>query len=112
MRMHFLIPREIRAALGDEQFVLRDWGYGEEAAASRDRGLRRCQSLSGGTLHRRAQPAICAASGGGRRLSSATTHGGRQLDQVFWLEEERVLSEDWVVRYKNRLLQLERQSQH
>jgi hypothetical protein len=36
----------------------------------------------------------------------------RQLDQVFWLEEERVVSEDWVVRYKNRLLQLERQSQH
>jgi len=36
----------------------------------------------------------------------------RQLDQVFWLEEERVVSEDWVVRYHNRLLQLERQSQH
>src|SRR5712664_2184307 len=36
----------------------------------------------------------------------------RQLDEVFWLEEERVVSEDWVVRYKNRLLQLERHSQH
>src|ERR1039458_2108725 len=36
----------------------------------------------------------------------------RQLDAVFWLEEERVVSEDWVVHYKNRLLQLERQSQH
>jgi hypothetical protein len=35
-----------------------------------------------------------------------------QLDEVFWLEEERVVSEDWVVHYKNRLLQLERQSQH
>ena len=35
-----------------------------------------------------------------------------QLDQVFWLEEDRVVSEDWVVRYKNRVLQLERQSQH
>jgi hypothetical protein len=33
-----------------------------------------------------------------------------QLDEVFWLEEERVVSEDWVVCYKNRLLQLERQS--
>jgi hypothetical protein len=31
---------------------------------------------------------------------------------VFWLEEERVVSEDWVVRYKNRMLQLERQTQH
>src|SRR2546430_6015382 len=36
----------------------------------------------------------------------------RQLDEVFWLEEERVVSEDWVVRYHNRLLQLERKSQH
>lgn len=36
----------------------------------------------------------------------------RQLDEIFWLEEERVVSEDWVVRYKNRVLQLERQSQH
>jgi len=34
----------------------------------------------------------------------------RQLDEVFWLEEERVISEDWVVRYRNRLLQLERPS--
>jgi transposase len=34
----------------------------------------------------------------------------RQLDDVFWLEEERVVSEDWVVRYQNRLLQLERTS--
>ena len=36
----------------------------------------------------------------------------RQLDEVFWLEKERVVSEDWVVRYHNRLLQLERQSRH
>ena len=36
----------------------------------------------------------------------------RQLDEVFWLEKERVVSEDWVVRYHNRLLQLERKSQH
>ena len=36
----------------------------------------------------------------------------RQLEQIFWLEEERVVSQDWVVRYQNRLLQLERQSRH
>jgi transposase-like protein len=36
----------------------------------------------------------------------------RQLDEVFWLEEERVVSADWVVSYKTHLLQLERQSQH
>jgi hypothetical protein len=36
----------------------------------------------------------------------------RQLDEAFWLEEERVVSADWVVRYKNRLLQLQRQRRH
>ena len=36
----------------------------------------------------------------------------RQLDEAFWLEEERVVSADWVVSYKGRLLQLARQSQH
>ena len=36
----------------------------------------------------------------------------KQLDQVFWLEQERVVSADWVVSYKTRLLQLERQSRH
>lgn len=34
------------------------------------------------------------------------------LDRVFRLEETRVVSNDWVVRYHNRLLQLERQSGH
>ncbi len=32
------------------------------------------------------------------------------LDQVFRLEEKRTVSNDWVVRYDNRLFQLERQS--
>jgi hypothetical protein len=31
---------------------------------------------------------------------------------VFRLEETRTVSNDWVVRYHNRLLQLERQSGH
>jgi hypothetical protein len=31
---------------------------------------------------------------------------------VFWLKEERVVSADWVVSYKKRLLQLQRQSRH
>lgn len=35
---------------------------------------------------------------------------GVKLDQVFRLEEKRTVSNDWVVRYDNRLLQLERQS--
>jgi transposase len=35
---------------------------------------------------------------------------GVQLDKVFRLEEKRTVSNDWVVRYDNRLLQVERQS--
>lgn len=37
---------------------------------------------------------------------------GVRLDQVFRLETTRAVSNDWVVRYENRLLQLERQSGH
>jgi transposase len=35
---------------------------------------------------------------------------GMQLNKVFRLEERRTVSNDWVVRYDNRLFQLERQS--
>src|SRR6266550_9383054 len=55
---------------------------GEEAAAARDCELRRCQPLSGGTLHCRAQPALRPAGGGRSRLSPATSDGaatGRSL---------------------------------
>jgi len=34
----------------------------------------------------------------------------RQLDQVFRLEQTRTVSNDWIVRYDNRYLQIERQS--
>jgi len=37
---------------------------------------------------------------------------GLRLDQVFRLEDTRTIANDWVVRYHNRLFQLERQSQH
>jgi transposase len=37
---------------------------------------------------------------------------GLRLDTVFRLEEDRTVSNDWVVRYNNRFLQLERQSGH
>jgi len=36
----------------------------------------------------------------------------RELEQVFCLETERSISNDWVVRYENRYLQLERQSDY
>ena len=37
---------------------------------------------------------------------------GRELDEVFCLESERSISNDWVVRYENRWLQLERSSDY
>lgn len=38
--------------------------------------------------------------------------GKRQLDEVFCLEQERVLSNDWVVQYGGQWLQVQRQSRH
>ena len=35
-----------------------------------------------------------------------------ELDRIFRLESERVISDDWVVRYDNRFFQLEPQSRH
>jgi hypothetical protein len=37
---------------------------------------------------------------------------GRELEQVFCLETERSISNDWVVRYENRYFQLERQTDY
>jgi hypothetical protein len=44
-------------------------------------------------------------------------HNGRfrraaELDRIFRLESERVVSQDWVVRYANRYFQLPSQSRH
>jgi transposase len=36
----------------------------------------------------------------------------RQLNHIFHLEETRTIGDDWIVRYHNRLLQIERQSGH
>ena len=38
--------------------------------------------------------------------------GKRELDAIFRLEYERVISNDWVVRYENRWLQIQRESRY
>lgn len=38
--------------------------------------------------------------------------GKRQLDEIFRIEQQRVLSNDWVVRYEGRCLQLDRDSRY
>ena len=85
---------------------------GEETAAGWNRQLRRRpMPIWTSTI----SPNTTGVTRTPRRRQPIITGDGptaRQLDEVFWLEEERVVSEDWVVRYKNRLLQLERQSQH
>ena len=53
-----------------------------------------------------AQPPAAAPDFHRRRPSAAT------LDRVFRLEETRTVGQDWVVRYRNRALQLMRQSGH
>jgi transposase len=51
-----------------------------------------------------AQPAVAAAD------FHRATPSARVLDRVFRLEETRTVSQDWVVRYRNRAFQLPRQS--
>jgi len=53
--------------------------------------------------------AVAAAAGEDYHLPSP---GGRRLREIFHLETERVLSNDWVVRHDNRFYQVERQRQH
>ncbi len=53
--------------------------------------------------------AVAAAAGEDYHLPSP---GGGPLREIFRLETERVLSNDWVVRHENRFYQVERQSQH
>ena len=38
--------------------------------------------------------------------------GKRELDAIFRLEQERTISNDWVVRYQGRFLQIERESRY
>jgi hypothetical protein len=38
--------------------------------------------------------------------------GKRELDAIFRLQEERTISNDWVVRYEGRFLQIERESRY
>jgi transposase len=58
-----------------------------------DHNRRYARPASGGDYHRR-RPTL------------------RQLDAIFCLKQERVVSQDWVVTYNGRWLQLERQSRH
>ena len=51
-------------------------------------------------------------SSGEFKLFFLPSPGGRELEKIFRLERERVLSNDWVVRDENRFYQVEGQSQH
>jgi hypothetical protein len=56
----------------------------------------------------KARYAVAAAAGEDYHLPSP---GAKALRQLFRLETERVLGNDWVVRHENRFYQVERQSQ-
>lgn len=57
--------------------------------------------------NRRFTRAAASADNVHRRCPTA-----RQLDHIFHLEEVRTIGDDWIVRYHNRFLQLERHSGH
>ena len=76
----------------------------------RRRSGREC--IPGDDLSPRAQRSLRA---GGRRRADdfhRRTPSRRALDRAFQLEETRVLSNDWVIRYDTRYFQIARQSGH
>ena len=83
---------------------------GEEIAAVGDRGRDGGECVSGDDVSARAQRAAsrrrpASAEDFHRRTPSRTA-----LDRVLQLEETRVLSNDWVIRYDTRYFQVARQS--
>jgi hypothetical protein len=98
-------------------------GQGAHRAESRDAaGSPREEAAAKGIAEVTAANAFLAAefwAEHNRRFAQAPTSAGDfhvavprgvRLDQVFRLEEKRTVSNDWVVRYDNRHLQIERQS--
>ena len=69
------------------------------------------ECVLGDDISARAQRPLRAGTGGGRRLSSTNAESPLTLDRrVLQREETRVLSNDWVIRYDTRYLQVARQS--
>ena len=65
------------------------------------------QPVSAGRIFSRSQRSFCAGASGTAGLSSQGPKV-REWEQVFCLETERSISNDWVVRYENRYFQMER----
>jgi hypothetical protein len=82
---------------------------GEEIAAEGHPQSRSSQCVSGAGIFGRTQPALhesgCQAENYHRRAPRAA-----ELERIFRLESERIISQDWVVRYDNRFFQLQPQS--
>jgi len=77
----------------------------QETAAERDRLLRSRQGLSGKRISAGAQPTVCgsSSSAGGLSRSQPTA---RELREIFRLETERGIGNDWVIRHEGGNLQL------
>ena len=81
--------------------------------------LRRKKIASLGEADRYLQEEYCAQHNARFAVPAAASEdlhlpspGTKKLQEVFRLERERVLSQDWVVRDENRFYQVARQSQH
>lgn len=80
--------------------------------------LRRKQVRSHAEANRYLEEEYCREHNGrfARAAAGEDDHlpspGAKRLGEILRLESERVLSNDWVVQYEGRLLQVERQSSH
>ena len=70
------------------------------------------QRVSRAGLFAGTQPAFRAGGRQSGGLSPSRATRCRTATEFSWLESERTISEDWVVRYDNRFFQLEPQSRH
>ena len=83
---------------------------GEETAAAWHRRRRGGECVSRDGYWPSTMRASRSAPAVGRGFPSPLSLSARVLDRIFRLEETRTVGHDWVVRYHNRLLQVERQA--
>jgi len=83
----------------------------KKTAAETNQQSRTSQCVLGEGVFAGAQWPVCASGGEDGGLPSSRT-AGAELDRIFCLENERTISNDGVVRYQNRWLQLVPQSRH
>ena len=68
--------------------------------------MRQANALLEGIVPGRTESAICGKGPGPARICTGRLEAGLVLEQVLCVQEERVVGQDWCVRWRNRWLQI------